>query len=62
MEVEQKQNLSDNSAKSIKELEMNVGSEKAQIKKEEGTTLNNINKWTTEMQVNLLKIEERERN
>ena len=62
MEVGQKQNLSDNTAKFKKELEMNVGSEKAQIKIEEDITLNNINKWTAEMQINLLKIEERERN
>ena len=41
---------------------MNVGSEKAQIESEEDTTLNNTHKWTTEMKVNLLKIEERERN
>ena len=39
---------------------MNVGSEKAQV--EEDTTLNNTNKRTTEMEVNLLKIEDRERN
>ena len=40
---------------------MNVGSEKAQIEIEEDTTLNNTNKWTTEMKVNLPKTEERER-
>ena len=40
---------------------MNVGCEKAQIEVDEDTTLNNTNKWTTEMKVNLLKIEERER-
>ena len=38
---------------------MNVESEKAQIKTEEDTTLNNTNKLITEMKVNLLKIEER---
>ena len=57
-----KQNLKDNAARFKKELEMNVGSEKAQIEIEEDTTLNNTNKWTTEMKVNLLKVEERERN
>ena len=57
-----KQNLRDNSARFKKELEMNVGSEKAQIEIEEDTTLNNTNKWTTEMKVNLLKVEEHERN
>ena len=57
-----KQNLRDNAARFKKELEMNVGSEKAQIESEEDTTLNNTHKWTTEMKVNLLKIEERERN
>ena len=41
---------------------MNVGSEKAQIEVEEDTTLNNTSKWTTEMKVNLLKIEEHERS
>ena len=56
-----KQNLRGNAARFQKELEMNVGSEKAQIEVEEDTTLNNTNKWTTEMKVNLLKIEERER-
>ena len=55
-----KQNLRDNAARFKKELEMNVGSEKAQV--EEDTTLNNTNKRTTEMEVNLLKIEDRERN
>ena len=41
---------------------MNVGSKKAQIEIEEDTTLNNTNKWTTEMKVNLLKIQKREKN
>ena len=54
-----KQNLRDNAARLKKELETNVGSEKAQVEIEEGTTLNNTNKWTTDMKVNLLKIEER---
>ena len=40
---------------------MNVRSEKAQIEIED-TTLKSTHKWTTEMKVNLLKIEERERN
>ena len=62
MEVGRKKNLSDNAARFKKELEMNDRSEKTQIKIEEDTTLNNINKWTTEMQAELLKIEERERN
>ena len=57
-----KQKLRDNAARFKKELEMNVGSEKAQIEIEEDTTLNNTNKWTTEMKVNLLKIQKRERN
>ena len=52
------QNLRDNAARFKKELEMNVGSEKAQIESEEDTTLNNTHKWTTEMKVNLLKNEE----
>ena len=41
---------------------MNVGSEKAQIEIEEDTNLNCTNKWTTETKVNLLKIEEHEKN
>ena len=41
---------------------MNAGSEKAQVEIEEDTTLNNTHKQTTEMKVNLLKIEERGRN
>ena len=41
---------------------MNVGSENAQIEIKENTILNNTNKQTTEMKVNLLRIEERERN
>ena len=41
---------------------MNVGSEKVQIEIEGDRTLNNIDKWATEMKVNLLKIEKRERN
>ena len=53
-----KQNLRDNAAKFKKELEMNVGSEKTQIKIEEDTTLSNTNKWATEMKVNLPTIEE----
>ena len=47
---------------SKKELEMNVESEKVQIEIEEDTTLKSTHKWTTEMKVNLLRIEERERN
>ena len=53
-----KQNLRDNAARFKKELEMNVGSEKTQIKIEEDTTLSNTNKWATEMKVNLPTIEE----
>ena len=41
---------------------MNVGSEEAKIQIEQDKTLNKTNKWITEMKVNLLKIEERERN
>ena len=57
-----KHNLRDNAARFKKELEMNFGSEKAQIEIEADTTLNKTHKWSTEMKVNLLKIEERERN
>ena len=57
-----KQNLTDSAARFKKELDMYVGSEKAQIEIEEDTTLNNTNKLTIEMKVNLLKIEELERN
>ena len=57
-----KQNLRDNASRFKEELEMNVRSEKAQIEIEEDTTLKSTHKWTTEMKVNLLKIEERERN
>ena len=57
-----KQNLTDKAARFKKELHMYVGSEKAQIEIEEDTTLNNTNKLTIEMKVNLLKIEELERN
>ena len=53
-----KQNLRDNAARFKKELEMNVGSEKTQIKIEEDTTLSNTNKWATEMKANLPTIEE----
>ena len=41
---------------------MNIRSEKAQIEIEEDTALKSTHKWTTEMKVNLLKIEQRERN
>ena len=41
---------------------MNVQSEKAQIEIEEDATLKSTHKWTTEIKVNLLNIEERERN
>ena len=41
---------------------MNVRSEKAQIEIEEDTNLSSTHKWTSEMKVNLLRIEERERN
>ena len=57
-----KHNLRDNAARFIKELEMNFGSEKAQIEIEADTTLNKNDKWSTEIKVNLLKIEEQERN
>ena len=57
-----KQNLRDNAARFKKELDMNFGSEKAQIEIEADATLNKTHKWSTEMKVNLLKIEERERN
>ena len=57
-----KQNLRDNAARFKKELDMNFGSEKAQIEIKADTTLNKTHKWSTEMKVNLLKIEERERN
>ena len=54
--------MRDNAARFRKELEINVRSEKAQIEIEEDTTLKSTHKWTTEMKVNLLKIEEQERN
>ena len=57
-----KQSLRGNAAILKKELEMKVRREKAQIEKEEDITLKSTHKWTTEMKVNLLKIEERERN
>ena len=44
-----KQNLRDNAARLKKEVEMNVGSEKAQIEVEEDATLNNTLKWIIEM-------------
>ena len=56
------QNMRNNIARFKKELEKNAGSEKVQIETELDTTLNNTNKWTSEMKVNLLKIEERKRN
>ena len=56
------QNMRNNAARFTKELEKNVGSEKAQIETELDTTLNNSNKWMTEMKANLLKIKERKRN
>ena len=39
-----------------------VGSEEAQIEIEQDTALKSTNKWTTEMKVNLLKIEKLKRN
>ena len=57
-----KQNFKNNAARFKKELEINVGNENTYIEIEEDTTLNNTNKRTSEMKVNLLKIEERERN
>ena len=57
-----KQNMRDNAVRFKNKLGMNVQSEKAQIEIEEDTTLKSTHKWTTEMKVNLLKIEERERN
>ena len=57
-----KQNLKDNAAKFKKELNMNVGSDEAQIEMQQDTILNNTNKWTTEMKINLIKIEEHKRN
>ena len=56
-----KQHLRDNAARFKKELEMNVGSEKVQIEIEVDTNLNDTNKRTTKMKVNLLKIDEYER-
>ena len=56
------QNMRNNVVRFKKELEKNAGSEKVQIETELDTTLNNTNKWTSEMKVNLLKIEERKRN
>ena len=56
------QNMRNNVARFKKELEKNAGSEKVQIETELDTTLNNTNKWTSEMKVNLQKIEERKRN
>ena len=41
---------------------MNVRNEIAEIEIEEDTTLKSTHKWITEKKVNLLKIEERERN
>ena len=57
-----KQNLKDNAAKFKKQLNMNVGSHEAQIEMQQDTILNNTNKWTTEMKINLKKIEEHKRN
>ena len=57
-----KQTLKDNGARFKTELEMKDESEKSIIEVEEDTTLNNTHKWTTEMKVNLLKIEEWERH
>ena len=57
-----KQNLRDNAARLKKELEMNVRSEKTKIEKEEDKTLNSTHKWKNDIKVNLLKIEEWERN
>ena len=41
---------------------MNVDSDEAQIEMQQDTILNNTNKWTTEMKINLIKIEEHKRN
>ena len=57
-----KQKLRDNPARFKKESKINFGKEETQIKIEEGKILSNTNKWITKMKVNLLKIEERERN
>ena len=59
------QKLRDNAAKFKKELEMNVGSKKAKIETAQDPILNNnnnSNKWKNKLRVNLLKIEEGERN
>ena len=56
-----KQNRRDKTANFKKELKWNVRSKKTKIEKEQDTILNNTKKLKTEMKVNLLKIDERER-
>ena len=57
-----KQNLRDNTERFKKELGMNDNREVTQNEVEQEVTTDNTNKWTNEMKVNLMKIEERERN
>ena len=57
-----KQNLKVNAAKFKKQLNMNNGSDEAQIEMQQDTILNSTNKQTTEMKINLIKIEEHKRN
>ena len=54
--------MRDNPARLKKELGMNDNRKVTQNKVEQDTTTDNTNKWTNEMKVNLMKIEERERN
>ena len=56
------QNLGDNAARFKKELEMNIGCEKAQIEIEQDTILNFTKNCKNQVKANLLKIEECERN
>ena len=41
---------------------MNVGSEETQTVIKQDTTCKNTNKWSSELKLNFLKIEKRERN
>ena len=57
-----KQNLRDNAARFQKEIMINDSTESIQDEHEQDTILNDNFQWTNEMKINLLKIEEHERN
>ena len=57
-----KQTLRDNAERLKTEIRRNEVSTEAGIEREQDTSSNKAPIWTNEMKINLLKIEERERN